>query len=356
MGESIVVFFDNIVYYLQSSGGGSVYWYELTKRLALLNHFKINFIEYKFLEMNFLSEKRKKISRVNIIYSFFKPLVASLIPFYKYERGKYIFHSSYYRYSICKNAINVITIHDFIPEKYFNGLSKYIAIYRKKMAIKYASGIICVSKNTYDDLRCFYPSIIKKQIEVIYNGVSNEYFLLNNKNIKKEILFIGKRDQYKNFDIAVKVVSQLKDFTLIIIGKPLTKNELEYISKYNIKFKILSNVENSKLNEIYNESFCLLYPSSYEGFGIPVIEAMKAGCPVVALDASSVAEISGGAALLAKDLSVLEFLELIKSLDNIEYRNQVIEKGLKNASKFSWETTASKTANFYLKLKYESKK
>lgn len=348
--KSIV--FDSIIFYLQKRGGGSVYWYEITSRIFKRNVLQCEELVYRNKLVNFYDQFRNTLG-IRKRYSIFSGTIASLLPSFSFKRN-FIFHSGYYRFNIIRkltNSINLITVYDFIPEKFLKGWVKYRAIYRKAVSLFFCDAIICISENTKNDLLYYYPFCKNKKIEVIYCGVSDDYFFKGDYNEKsKQILFVGSRISYKNFDLVLKVLSELKNYELIVVGDSLSKLEAEFVEKYKIRVRVVKNASNQELNDLYNQVTCLLYPSSYEGFGIPVIEAMKAGCPVIGYNASSVAEISNRCALLVDELDVSLFCEKVSLLENLEYRTQIVNKGLENAEQFSWEKAAIETEKFYLKL------
>lgn len=358
------IIFDNIIYSLQRSGGGSVYWTELIKRFNNTNE-EITFIDHEDLKDNIFRRdlKLNNIQKENKIPF----LLRRYCPFTKKVEKPTIFHSSYYRVSKSPNAINVTSVHDFTTEYFRKGLPKWLHFFQKKYAIQNSAGIICISENTKKDLLKFHPKTDPKKIRVIYNGISEDFFRIKQHFLledidekykvfqdKKLLLFIGHRTNYKNFDKAVKAFSALKDnsYHFVIIGEKLSNTE-EQLVKLNISedlYTVLSGINNTKLNYLYNKAFALIYPSSYEGFGIPLIEAMKTGLPVIAMHNSSIPEVAGNAGILINRLDPETINNAIKKLEKISYREEVIEKGLIQAEKFSWDKTFHDYHKFYQEL------
>jgi mannosyltransferase len=353
------IILDNLIYFLQNSGGGSVYWTEIVKRLNDKNQ-DVYFVEPQALSNN---NFRKEIDFKNLSIESKIPLsILRFLDFRQKINDKYIFHSSYYRVSNAKNAKNIVTIHDFTSEKYLTGLRRWVHYTRKKHALKKADGIICISQNTKKDLLEYHKFIDKNKIKIIYNGVGNQFFKLNEsfdkhqfkyKEIleKKYILYVGHRTSYKNFDVAVKTISLLdKKFILVIIGEPLKVKEKAMLETISDRYTVKSGINTQDLNVIYNFAFCLLYPSSYEGFGIPILEAMKTHCPVVTTSMSSIPEVAGDAALLIDTIDPKLFAEEILKLENTDFRSNIISKGLLQAQKFSWDKCYNEVLEFYKEI------
>ncbi len=335
---------DNIIFYWQRSGGISVVWAELIKRL-LNDKIKVSFINYDGVNANhfynllkipddLILEKERNCGMW--LKRYFPVMVKVKDPF--------VFHSTYYRICKNKNAINVVTVHDFTYEYFGRGLSKLIHYKTKWSAIKKADYIICISENTKKDLIKFIPSVAADKIKVIYNGVGQSFRQLDvhnryNDDTVKYLLFVGGRDGYKNFKLAVEV-SKMSKMKLYIVGKHLSQVELSDVKRaLGDNYIDFGFVDDEKLNELYNKAFALIYPSSYEGFGIPVIEAQKAGCPVLALNKSSIPEVIGDKSMLVNYENAALFNEKIELLKNDRIRENVISNGLMNSRRFSWDKT-----------------
>ena len=336
---------DNIVFSLQKVGGISVYWYEIIDRLLKTRSHLIFFqrecdnLLLKKLPKDIFVEK---CNNTPLIFDRFFNVNTNSV------KSKFIFHSSYYRITKNPNAISVTTIHDFIHEKFYTGIRKRLHVYQKKRALKYAKAIIVISENTKRDLLKYYPNLCKdKIIRVIYNGVSNDFKPISGTNtFKNSFLFVGSRESYKNFTFSVISISKLQDFTLTIVGKNLNNKEINFLNKYlKNRWTLFNNIDNDKLNFLYNESFALLYPSSYEGFGIPLLESMKAGCPFIALKRSSIPEVAGNAGYLMDNITFDDFYNgVLYTLDN---REELIKLGYKQSNEFNWDKCFEQTLDLY---------
>jgi mannosyltransferase len=351
---NINLLLDNIVFNLQKAGGISVYWKELIQRILLDKNIDYNFFEYDNVSEN-IFRKKLEIHNKNII----KLSSKFTINFSRYINLKFsrskptIFHSSYYRICRGKNIINIVTLHDFIYEKKIHKLSSIIHIIQKRNALFRADGIICISENTKLDLLELYPKLSKKKIKVIYNGLNKDSFYpIQNRMFTKNVVFVGGRQKYKNFYSAVDIVSKLRDTNLVIVGNALSLSELDYLqNKLNKRFFHFLNLSTEELNVLYNNSICLLYLSEYEGFGLPILEAMAAGCPVIALKKSSIPEVAGNAALLYENVHDENIpKDIIKLQNNNIFRNNLVNLGYNNVQRFSWDNTFHDVKEFYLQL------
>ncbi len=266
----------------------------------------------------------------------------------------FVYHSSYYRTCVNKNAVNVITLHDFTYEYFGNGLSKIIHSKTKRKALQKADYVVCVSESTRKDFMSFMPEKSPAQICVIHNGASDSYRQTTN-TYEDYLLFVGARSRYKNFNLAVECASYA-GMPLVICGSSLTKKEKDFLEKVLPgKYFEKGFVTEDELNDLYNNAFALLYPSSYEGFGIPVVEAQKAGCPVVALNNSSLPEVIGNVDMLCDSADVKELLDKINLLKDPTIRQEIITDGLRRSSSFSWDKMFEEYRMLYNKIENNTK-
>lgn len=351
------VIFDNIGFYLQKSGGLSIYWSELLNRVI-----KEKELEYEILERNEIPNNifRKNLELIKVRKFSFLPLsIARYLPVILFSREKKIFHSSLYRFAWGVNVKNVTTVHDFTYEYYMKGISKVIHTFQKRIAIFFSDVIICISNNTKDDLIKFCPWVDSKKIRVVYNGVNENYKKIDKTNFEcdnealneflkeKFVLFVGHRTTYKNFDLVSKALNNNANYKLVIVGEKLNEKELDLLDGYNVDYFYAGRVTTNDLNILYNHAFALLYPSSYEGFGIPIIEAMRAGCPVIVNNSSSIPEVAEDAAIYLKSLTDKSILESLELLENADLRMKLQEKGYINVMRFSWDKTYAEMLEIY---------
>lgn len=334
------IIYDGITTFLQSHSGISVYFKELISRLP-----RNNFSLYFYLR----SKQANFCSSIDMKPRYFQRYRDFLIN-KEVINTHSIFHSSYYRIPALKMP-TVTTVHDFICERFRKGPAKWVHSWQKYRAIRNSDLVICISKNTANDLLKYCP-ISENKIRVIYNGVSDDYYPLNdNAAHTNKVIFVGTRSGYKNFDLAVLAVSKLPNLTLSIVGgRRLSKKELALLNHYlPDRYCWLGALSNTELNKAYNTAYALLYPSGYEGFGIPVLEAMRAGCPVVAVNTSSIPEVAGSAGILVEKAEVNQLADALHSVDN--NRAEIKQAGIQQASRFSWDKCYQKTVDLYKELK-----
>jgi len=178
---------------------------------------------------------------------------------------------------------------------------------------------------------------------------------------KKYILSVGTIEPRKNFITLIKAFNLIKhninnfDYKLVIAGQTGWKSEATYrertISPYREDILFTGRVSDKELVQIYNQAELFVYPSLFEGFGLPPLEAMSCGLPVIASKSSSLKEVVGDAGILvtAGDESELKKW-ILHVLENEEIKEELKRKSLVQVKKFSWEETAQKTINLYYKI------
>lgn len=352
------IFYDCIVFELQKAGGISVYWSALLERSRLESVITFGRENSNIFSGNILTSIQSEV------YPSFIP--RRYLPFIckpsTSNNSKHVFHSSYFRYSNDRNSINVTTVHDFTYEHFVRGPRLWVHSWQKRLAVKKSQGVICVSENTKKDLLHFYPWVDPEVVKVVYNGVGEAFYPVDNaaSALEKELgfcpdkpflLFVGDRSAYKNFDAFVALASYFPEMDFVVVGgQPFTEAESQLLSPIQSRLHHFRGVSSEVLNLLYNAAYCFVYPSSYEGFGIPVLEAMKAGCPVVSTNLSSIPEVAGNAALLVDEPTAESLAIEIQKLADPDIRYTLVEKGFKQAEKFSWDKCFEETYAFYQEL------
>ena len=346
--------YDNIVFAIQRYGGISVVWQELLKRIQQVED--VRYFDVDVNQVYNYSRNNMLISPESIEKTIRNAWISRYFPLNISYEQPFIFHSSYYRY--CKNplALNVTTVHDFTYEFFVKGFRQKLHTWQKEAAIRHSACVVCISENTKKDLLRLMPDVDESKIRVIYNGVSDNFYVLDDAfgntqlpfSSHSYVLFVGRRDSYKNFELAVRAVAATS-LNLLIVGKKLTIEEEKAIRKYlpASRYKCMSNVSDDWLNVYYNNASALIYPSSYEGFGLPVLEAQKAGCPVIAYNSSSIPEVIGNTPLLMEELTEECLIQKIKLLDDNKLMEQTINEGVANANRFSWDKMAQQYHEVY---------
>lgn len=268
-----------------------------------------------------------------------------------------IYHQTHYdTYAfdlLPRTTKKIVTIHDMnffaIPEFYEekNKLKE-----KQTDSIRKADHIITVSQNTKKDLIKFFD-IPETSISVIYHGASRL-----NSDIKPYcldrpyILFVGSRNAYKNFGntiLAFKELNRNRDFYLVCTGSPFNKHEIELLNKLNILDSVIQiKASETVLNSLYRGALCFIYPSFYEGFGIPLLEAMTNMCPIICSSRSCFPEIVDDAGLFFDPDSVDDIRNKIEQIANSHMlRVDLIKRGKERVKNFSWEKSAHEHFNLY---------
>jgi glycosyltransferase involved in cell wall biosynthesis len=364
-GFGMRIIFDGGIYDIQQTGGVNRYFANLIGNLPEYCQ-PLLIASTRPQELPERSNFELEIGRALGLFSWLKPVdkrgrAKACRRIYAKYRPQ-VFHPTYYR-SVMRNQFKnlncplVVTVYDMIHEKFRTEIKhseKQIKL--KKIAVSRADRIICISESTKNDLLSFY-NVDEAKVDVIYlasefrkpagqgNARQSDYFL-----------FVGGRSEYKNFDVLLRAMVQIKKCSprlrLKCVGPPFQQHELLQIHSLGLSEQIedCGRVTDSQLARLYAESIAFIYPSKYEGFGIPLLEAMQCGTPVIASNRSSFPEVIDDAGLLfdpenSDDLAG----KMVALVREPQRRESLIEKGLSRAKKFSWAKTASQTVEAYQK-------
>ncbi len=356
------ILYDYQIFLRQKYGGISRYFFELISNLIDNNDLYLFFGKYinqqdlyQFKEKSkyFNGRKIRFIHKTKLPNLFFNKIsFKKAINKIKID----IYHLTYYDNSKLKNkAKKIVTVHDMTHEKFPDNFSKLDnTIKLKKEAIQNADGIICISNTTKNDLLNLY-NINEEKIRVIYHGNSLKYEV-NEEAImhKPYLLYVGDRRAYKNFDVVLEAFknsdSIRKNFILLCFGGGKFKSkEKELINEYGLSGLVFHKEGSDReLANAYKYASAFIYPSLYEGFGIPLLEAMHYGSPIVASKASCFPEIAGDAALYFEPTSAEDLvLKIEKIISDSETRSQLIKNGYEREKQFGWDKCATHTYEFY---------
>jgi glycosyltransferase involved in cell wall biosynthesis len=275
-----------------------------------------------------------------------------------------VFYSPYYG-SVKTEAAQVFTVYDMIHELFLPRTRKHlIFIDEKKRCLEQASLLLSISKSTGRDIIAYYPQVNPSKIVTTWLGVDEFFFevpLIPDRRQKPYFLYVGARRGYKNFQRTLQAYGQSGlgkefDFRVISPGRSdiFTEEELSLLSRYNLEgyVNLQLAVSDSELRAIYSGAVALVYPSEYEGFGLPVLEAMAAGTVVVASFTASIPEIAGNKAIYfdPKSIdSIIETLKVAAAMPEAE-RLSRISQGIDLAHKFTWARCQQETVEAILRL------
>ena len=257
----------------------------------------------------------------------------------------------------------IVTVHDLIPLKYpqLSPKWKYYYLYVLPILLRQSRRVICISQHTKKDVVEHYQ-IDPTAIDVIYWGCDRDLFtpqsnpeILYKYNLNKYLLYVGDMRSYKNLDRCLAAFNRLpyKDYQFVITGKKddffypqIERQTRQLAARERIIF--LDYVPTNELRVLYSMAQSLVFASLYEGFGLPVLEAMACGCPVIASAATSIPEVGGDSVLYVDPYNVEEIARtMCRVLQNAELRTRLHHQGLQRAKLFSWEKTAQDVCQIF---------
>jgi glycosyltransferase involved in cell wall biosynthesis len=350
------------------------YVYELTSRIAQHdneNEYVLFFNKSEFEKFTPSVKRIKKVLADSPIYSLKEQL--HFLHILNKEKLD-LMHFTHFNRPIFYNRPSVVTIHD-LTLSYYPGKKKRSILHRLayqltlNASVKKAKRIITISKNSKNDLKKLL-NVNEDKIRVVYQGVGSEFRQIEDANkiagdlekysIKKPfLLYTGVWRSHKNVPNLIKAFAEMKknfdlpELSLVITGKedPHYPEVKETVKALNLEKNVIFTglVSESELVSLYNAAEIYVFPSLYEGFGLPPLEAMACGTPVAASDVSSIPEICGKGNAVFFDPQNFEdmALKIYALYSNKNLQRKLIEKGLNHVQEFSWDEMAKKTLSIY---------
>lgn len=323
-------------------------------------------------------EKRKRFTKHVIVPIFrkvfgwctFRKFFLLSLVFLKYKPDVILEPAHIGPFSLFWKCKKVVTIHDLTPilfPEHHIWISRFIHKYFLGIILNNVDGILVPSECTRRDLVRLYS--VKKPVAVTYEAASSFFEQAGKEEISrvkkkygiegKYILSVGTLEPRKNLSLVLEVFGRIHDVKWVIVGgKGWHFDAMEACLRGDngTNIVVTDYVSEGDLQAFYSGAEVLVYPSLYEGFGLPILEAMACGCPVIASNVSSLPEVVGGAGELfdPKDSDDLE-RALQKVLGSEKIRAEMREKGFARAREFSWEKCAKETINFLKDLVDEEK-
>ena len=320
-----------------------------------------------------LIEEFKK-GKEGIEFDFFgNPASPPLVDLVHYPYFDLFFHTL----PINSKTSRVVTIHDVIPlifsEHFPAGVKGRINLFLQRLALKNVDAVICDSNSSKADIvnKLSFP---EDKIHVVYLAPSDKFHPITNTSVlsavarkyklpQKFVLYVGDVNWSKNIPNLLRVISKLNIY-LVMVGKALVNKSLievqeinKLIDELNIKNKIIKTgfVENEELVAIYNLASVTVLPSYYEGFGLPALESMACGTPIICSSTSSLLEIAKEIGIFFDPRTPDNIATAIKKLLSMtrEEEQQLRERSLRHAAQFSWSKVAKETVDVY-KMTFES--
>jgi glycosyltransferase involved in cell wall biosynthesis len=360
------ILYDHQVFSLQDRGGISRYYFELLRQIARLGNCEAEILlgcnnnMFRFSNLPKIKVHEFRGSLVvepgKYRYLLNEAISSLVLPL----RGHFdVYHPTLYRCApLVRSTKVVVTHHDCAYERYpalFNNVESIKEIRARQFAR--ADAIICPSESTRRDLHEFYQ-VSEDKTFVVFHGIprpvqsdDSEHARIGDRPF---LLYVGSRALYKNFDGLLRAfaVADLKrEFDLLVLGGGLaTSSEMAAITQLSLEdaVRFVAQAPDDLLARAYSQARLLVYPSLYEGFGFPPLEAMSFGCPVLLAHTSSLPEICADAAFYFVVEDQVSFVDRLKeSCFNDAKRCQKIERGRILASSYSWEECATKTMQIY---------
>ena len=325
---------------------------EILITLFFTNQPQIEYPEHR--QIRSLNLKRVNYLRPNRLFAKVNRQL-QLIELMKYVQNTedHIWISTYYTSpSFFWKGKKVQIVYDLIYEKFPDQLQNSSKVIRNKSkAINDADLIFCISNSTANDLLNYYH-VGDNKVQVSYLSHNEIFEVRSERKIEchmpfKFILYVGNRGSYKNFKTlltAYHLWSKNNEIKLVVVGPSFTDSEMKEVRAFGLETNVINlhSMDDNQLCDLYNQAQAFVYPSLYEGFGIPLLEAMACGCLIIASKIPSTLEV-------AKDIPIYFVAEDVNSLlhafDRLSSTNghqQRIRRGIELSNQYSWKLTATK--------------
>ena len=246
----------------------------------------------------------------------------------------------------------VVTIHDLIPDMMWRGVRGARVRSQRKYDLAHCDAIIAVSENTKRDLVRMY-GVDEGKVTVVYHGFdpAAQHAAADAKAGGEYVLYVGKRGGYKNSDFFLREMAPLlredKELRIVMTGRGLNPDEIRLCRECGIDGRVEARFfSDEELPSLYANARCFVYPSKYEGFGIPILESFAAGCPAVLANASCFPEVGGDAALYFDADDGETMRRAVREATGAR-RDDLVRKGFQRVKEFTWDKCAERTLAVY---------
>jgi glycosyltransferase involved in cell wall biosynthesis len=322
-------------------GGVATYTQNLAAELGKLSELEMVYF-YSSLRRPYQGNL-KNVKKFKLPPTFFEVMFNKLhnVPIERFLGPIDVFHSSDWTQPPSR-AKKITTYHDVVALKYPEwSNSKIVAVNKRRLALveKEVDMVIAVSEATKKDL-LEISNIPTEKIVVIHEGVEERFQPQNKEKVKQF------RKQYKLPEKFILAIGGIGERRNLATAKKAAEGYNLIVTRDNI------NIPSTEMPLLYSSACALLYPSFYEGFGLPILEAMACGLPVITSNVSAMPEVAEEAAILVDPNNLAQIRTAVqKVMEDEKLREDLREKGFKQAKKFSWKKAAMETAKVYQMLK-----
>ena len=367
---------DGTVFHLQARGGISSLYQEILPRMCEIEPSLQIFLITEYTPRQLLPSHSRIIHKpIPQIESYLRPnrvwgkAIPQIREWLKYRAigntQDKIWHSTAYTTLRGWKGAQVVTVYDMIFELYpqvFPGDLTQRSQRAKRQSISQADALICISGTTKQDLINWYHvdercvTVIPLACASTFSPMDGENLLLPQDIQRPFVLYVGNRRHHKNFDTLAKAFSiwaRRKEFDLVTVGgRVWSEAELRTLCELGIADQVrrLSSIDDEMLCMLYNKAEAFIYPSLYEGFGIPLLEAMSCGCPIVASRIPSTLEVAGQVPYYFEPSSAEDLIQALDFALTEGRQSERVSLGLERVRQYSWDKTAAQTLAVYKDL------